>query len=99
MDLDLSEIPGESVHKAIYEVIENNLQSKKFKLTVSSASKAGENNFLGVVYRVSFNRADDSVNGSKSSIIVKVAPQNETQRTQFRSRDMFLQEIFLYNEV
>lgn len=59
MDSDLLEIPGENVRKAIYEAIENKLKSKKFKATVSSASKVGENNFLGVVYRVLFSKIDN----------------------------------------
>lgn len=97
--MDLSEIPGEPVRQAIRETIENQLKSKNFRLKVSSASKEGENNFLGVVYRVSFNAVDVSENSANPSLIVKVAPQNETRRTQFHSREMFLQEIFMYNEV
>lgn len=97
--MDLSEIPGEPVRQAIRETIENQLKSKNFRLKVSSASKEGENNFLGVVFRVSFNAVDVSENSANPSLIVKVAPQNETRRTHFHSRKMFLQEIFMYNEV
>lgn len=99
VESNLSEIPGESVHQAIREIIENQLKSKNYSLNVSSASKEGENNFLGVIYRVSFNAVDVSGNTTKSSMIVKVAPQNETRRKHFHSREMFLQEIFVYNEV
>lgn len=48
---NLSEIPCELVREAISELIENKLKSKKFDIFVSSASKEGENNFCGVVYR------------------------------------------------
>lgn len=99
MDIDLSEIPGENVRKVICETIEKQLHSKKFEVNVSSASKQGENNFLGVIYRVSFNKADELENTSRSSMIVKVAPLDEAQRSQFHSHEYFLQEIFLYNEV
>ena len=97
--MDFSEIPGEPVHQAIREIIENQIKSKNYTVNVSSASKEGENNFLGVIYRVSFNAVDVSENSTNSSLIVKVAPQNETRRTQFHSREMFLQEIFMYDEV
>lgn len=96
---NLSEIPGENVHKAIYEIIENKLNSKTFKLNLSSASKQGENNFLGVVYRLSFDKNDELENTTGSSMIVKVAPQNESLRTFCHSRDLFLQEMFVYNKV
>lgn len=98
-DANLSEIPGKNVRKAICETIEKKIDSKKFKLTVSSASKEGENNFCGVVYRVSFSATDESENISRSSMIVKVSPQNEMRRALFQSRKLFLQEIFMYNKV
>ncbi|XP_055297452.1 uncharacterized protein LOC129565999 isoform X2 [Sitodiplosis mosellana] len=97
--MDLSGIPGGQVRKEIRETIENQLQSQNYRVTVTAASKEGENNFVGVVYRVSFNAVDESENNTKSSMIVKVAPQNETRRTQFHLRERFLQEIFMYNEV
>lgn len=99
VESNLTEIPGEPVHQAIREIIESQLKSKNYIVNVSSASKEGESNFLGVVYRVSFSTVDESENIMKSSMIVKVAPQGETRRTQFHSREMFLQEIFMYNEV
>lgn len=94
---DLSEIPTELIRKTIRKIIEAKLKTKNYDVFVSSASKEGENNFCGVVYRVSFNKSDDT--SSSSKMIIKVAPQNITRRTQFRSRVMFLQEIYIYNEV
>ncbi|XP_031627330.1 uncharacterized protein LOC116343427 [Contarinia nasturtii] len=94
---DLSQIPTQLIRDTICELIEAKLNTKNYEVTVSSASKEGENNFVGVVYRVSFNKTDDT--NSSSKLIVKVAPQNVTRRTQFRSRNLFLQEIYMYNEV
>lgn len=96
-ELSLSEIPGDLVRKAICETIEDQLETKKYGIFVSSASKEGEDNFCGLVYRVSSTTEDG--NGSKLNIIVKVTPQNEMRRVQFHSREMFLQEIYMYNEV
>ena len=74
---------------------------EKIEITVSSASKGGENNFCGIIYRVSFNGEDKTSDGNDKnfSLIVKLAPQNMGRRIQFHSREMFLQEIFIYREV
>lgn len=96
VELDLSEIPGDVIRKALCETIEKKLKSKKYKLNITSASKAGENNFVGVVYRVAFNKEDENV---VSKLILKVAPQNSARRSQFMSRSCFLREINMYNEV
>lgn len=97
---DLSMIPNEVVRTVLHETVENRLKSNKYNIIVSSASQAGENNFLGVVYRVSFNKEhDDGNDGQTSKLILKVAPQNATQRAQFFSRQLFLREIYLYDVV
>lgn len=98
---NLSEIPSEVIRKAICECIENRSNSKNFEITLSSASKGGENNFCGIIYRVSFIGEDERSNGNDKnfSLIVKLAPQNVGRRIQFHSREMFLQEIFIYHEV
>lgn len=101
LETDLSELPSDIIRTTLLEIVENQLNSKNYKINVSSASKAGENNFIGVVYRVSFNKDDetDNDNNSISKLILKVAPQNSARRTQFLSRIFFLREIYLYNEV
>ncbi|KAJ6648229.1 hypothetical protein Bhyg_03456, partial [Pseudolycoriella hygida] len=97
--MDLSEIQNENIRKVICETIENDLQSNKFKVVVSTASEEGENNFCGSVYRISYNKSDESDNSSSLSMIVKVTAQNEARRALLRSRTLFLKEIFIYNKV
>lgn len=95
---DLSEIRSEAIRNAIFEIIEKRLKSKNFKITLCSASEEGESNFCGIIYRVLFNEVNDE-NDSKSSLILKLAPQNVSRRIQFHSRKMFSQEIYMYTEV
>lgn len=99
-DSDLSLIPTDEIRSALCETVENYLKTKKYKISVKSASQAGESNFVGVVYRVSFCKEDGDPNDNKSSkLILKVAPQNEARRTQFKSRSLFLREMYMYNVV
>lgn len=95
-ELDLSEIPNDVMRKALRETIEEKLKSKNYTVAISSASKAGENNFVGVIYRVSFSKVGEE---GQNKLIFKVAPQNEVRRSQFVSRICFLREIYMYNEV
>lgn len=99
--LELSDIPSEVIRTTLCEAIAAKLKSKKYKIAVSSASKAGENNFIGIIYRVSFNKEDDGENGktSISKLILKVAPLNLARREQFFARPAFLREIFTYEKV
>lgn len=91
---DLSEISSEIIRAALVETIENHLKTNKFEVNVSSASKVGENNFTGIIYRVSFS------NDKKTSqLILKVAPQSIIRRTQFLARPAFVREIFTYDTV
>lgn len=94
---NLSEIPSEAIRNALFETIENKLKSKKYKITVNSASKAGESNFVGIVHRVLFGKEDEPDRVNK--LILKVAPQNEARRKAYHSRELFLQEIYMYDEV
>lgn len=99
-DLDLSLIPTDEIRSALCETVENYLKTKKYKISVKSASQAGESNFVGVVYRVTFCSEDGDLNDAKfSKLILKVAPQNEARRTQFKSRSLFLREMYMYNVV
>lgn len=93
----LSEISSETIRKTLCESIEAQLGTPNYNIHVSSASKSGENNFIGIVYRVVFNRENEFENDSK--LILKIAPQHEGRRNQFYSRELFLQEIYMYNEV
>lgn len=96
IQLDPLEIPSEVIRLALCETIENKLKSKKYQINVSLASKVGETNFIGIVYRVSFKEEDKE---KYDKLIVKVAPQNAARRIQFHSRPLFLREIRIYNEV
>lgn len=101
VESNLSEISSEVIRDAVIETVENKLKSKKCKIHVSSASQSGENNFIGIVYRVTFSEEDGIENGKTpvSKLILKVAPSNLARRQQFFSRPCFLREIYLYNEV
>lgn len=94
---NLSEISSDTIRSILLETIENQIKSSNVKVNVSSASQAGDNNFIGIVYRVSFNSDDDTDNEKK--LILKVAPQNVARRTQFFSRPCFLREIYMYETV
>lgn len=97
-EMDLSELPSDVIRTAVCETIEKKLETKKYAISIRSASKEGENNFIGVVYRVSFSK-DDGTDDEKYNLILKVAPQHPIRRSEFRSRFCFLREIYMYNEV
>lgn len=108
MRSDLSvEIPSESVRLALFETIEKQLNSKKYQIALSAATKADDLNFVGVVYRVWFNKEEEdeveeettSGHSNASSIILKIAPQNLARRIQFTIRPAFMREIYTYDKV
>lgn len=94
--MSLSEIPNDVLRAALCETIEKKLGSKKYEINVSSASKEGESNFVGIVQRVSFLKEGEN---EPEKLILKTSPQTEVRRDQFNSRALFLQEIYMYNEV
>lgn len=94
----LSELPSDVTRCALRETVEYYLKTKKYKITVDSASQAGENNFIGIVYRVLFSKEDEPAS-KPSKLILKVAPQNAARRAQFTSRGLFLREIYTYEKV
>lgn len=97
---DLSEIPSDSIRTELCKIIENHLKTKDYKVSVSSASQVGENNFLGIVYRVAFSKKSFFFkNGSTTKIIFKIGPQNPARRAAFFTRVAFMREIYMYNEV
>lgn len=93
---DLAEIPSDLIRVALCEIVEEKLKSKNYKIDITSASKAGESNFIGIVHRVSFGKTGEN---EQEKMILKVAPQHLARRQQFNSRPLFLQEIAAYNEV
>lgn len=104
--IDLSEISCEIIRKTLFETIENKLNSKNYQIDLSLASKAGENNFIGIIYRVAFYEKDESSKegektevSSPSKLILKVAPQNEARRAQFYASPAFAREIYTYDKV
>lgn len=102
VEFGLSEISSEVIRSALFDSIENQLKSNKFEIDVSSASKIGEDNFTGIVYRVSFRKRVESENDQvefTSKLILKVAPQNLARRSQFTARPAFLREIYTYDKV
>lgn len=99
VDSNLSELPSDSIRAAVRSTVEKLLTSKKYAISVTSASQSGDNNFIGIVYRVLFNGVNDQNENNQSKLILKVAPQNVARRMQFFSRPCFLREIYMYNEV
>lgn len=99
--LDLSEASNGVIRKVLHETIENQLKTKNYKFNVTSASKDGDSNFVGIIYRVTFNEMNGNgcENSETSKLILKVAPQNKIRRNQFLSRECFVREIYMYNEV
>lgn len=97
---ELTDISSELIRSVLHETIENELESKNFLTKISSASKSGSSNFIGIVYRVVFKKVEESKNDDdESSLILKVSPQNEARRSQFQTRECFLREIFIYDQV
>lgn len=99
---DLSMLPTEVIRSELCEIVETQLNSNKYKINVNTASQIGENNFIGIVYRVSFcNENEDEHGENVSKLILKVAPQGEQRRSGggLPIRDFFLREIFMYNVV
>lgn len=101
MKLDLAEIPSELVRSMVLDVIEEHLKSKNFQIKLSSATKVGDHNFTGIIYRVSFERENEDGSGisTASTLILKIAPENLARRTQFNCRPAFAREIYTYDQV
>lgn len=100
-ECELAEVQSELIRSALYETIENVVNSKNYKIKVKSASQSGSTNFVDIVYRVYYEKEDKTPNAknSKSSLILKVSPQNSARRRQFRSRKCFVREIYMYDVV
>lgn len=96
--LNLSEIPTERVRSEVRKTVEDILKTNNYTVNACAALKAGENNFVSVVYRLTFGNKDEKA-AKPSKLILKVAPQNESKRAQFSVRPAFLREIYVYNVV
>lgn len=98
---ELSDISSELVRSVLCKTIENKIHSENYKIHVNSASQAGVNNFVGLVYRVYYEEEDeyDNERSLSSSMILKVAPSNAARRAQSPPRMSFLKEIYMYDVV
>lgn len=55
-ELQLSKLPPDVIRTKLCKTIEKILNSNNYKIAINSASKEGENNFAGEIYRVSFGQ-------------------------------------------
>lgn len=86
------------VRSALIDTIEEQLKSKQYQIDVSSATKKGDYNFTGIIYRISIKREDGKPT-VPSSLILKCAPQNEARRVTFSAEAAFAREIYTYDTV
>lgn len=100
-ELESIEIPSEEIRLVLNELSEKTLKTTNNQLLVSLASKSGTNNFIGIVYRVTFSKNDEKAIEKRPmpSVIVKVAPRQSERRQRFQIRSLFLREIFMYEQV
>lgn len=54
---------------------------------------------MGEIYRILYKDGNDENNNKQSSLILKIAPRNEIMREKLQSRELFLQEIKMYDNV
>lgn len=97
---DFSDSLSEIVRSAVIETINEQFKSKHYQIDVSSATKKGDYNFTGIIYRISIKH--ESENGDPkvpSSLILKSAPQNDARRVTFSARAAFTREIYTYDKV
>lgn len=97
----MQNLQSETIRSTLRETIEKTLDSKLYTFNIDLAEKIGENNFIGIIYRVSFNAVDESNNlkGPINYLILKVAPQDLNYRNEWFVRPCFLREVYMYNEV
>lgn len=95
---DFSDSLTEVVRSALIETIDEQLKSKHYQIDVSSATKKGDYNFTGIIYRISIKR-EDRKPAVPSSLILKCAPQNEARRVTFSAQVAFAREIYTYEKV
>ncbi|XP_031627331.1 uncharacterized protein LOC116343428 [Contarinia nasturtii] len=100
--VEFSDISSKEIRSTLFKTIENALKTTNFKFSIIPASRADENNIVGIIYRVVFARNDEIEYGKYSiprQLILKVAPRNAVHRIQFLTRPAFVREIYAYNKV
>lgn len=95
--MQIEEIPNDLIKLDVRKVVEKLLDTKSVKIWIEPGSKKGDN-FIGIVYRILYGRANEEKD-ENSSFILKIAPQNLTRRKKFGLREFFTREIFMYSEV
>lgn len=99
----LLELPTDLIRSALRETLEKKLKSTDYQIDVSSVSEVGENNFMGEIYRASFNKKSGdeskSCKDQTHKLFIKTAPQDVLFRDRCFSRPSFLREIYIYDEV
>lgn len=95
-NIELSDISGELVRSALHETIRTLTNSTSDRVKI--VSKVITDNGSAIVCRVSFTTAHES-KGSPASLILKVSSRNVARRMLMFTRQCFLREIFMYDEV
>lgn len=54
---------------------------------------------MGEIYRITFESTDRNDNVKKGSFILKIAPRNVKYRELLEVRNLFMGEIFMYEQV
>lgn len=97
--LDSTAVSSAVIQTALNQSIEKLLKTTKYETRIEPASKKGDN-FLGIVYRVTCDRtAANKSSADPLKVILKVAPQNQQRRDAFPTRQCFLREMYLFNDV
>lgn len=96
-DSDCAVLSNELIRTGLDETVEAYLQTTKYDVEIEPASKKGDN-FMGIVYRAICRKSPND-NAANLNVIVKTAPQVEQRREAFFSRQCFLREIYIFDEV
>lgn len=97
-DSDCAVLSNELIQTGLNETVLAYLQTSKYDVEIEPASKKGDN-FMGIVYRAICRKSTNDKNSDSLKVIVKTAPQVEQRREAFFSRQCFLREIYLFDEV
>ncbi|KAK5642415.1 hypothetical protein RI129_008582 [Pyrocoelia pectoralis] len=92
-----------NVHEMIPQKIQNVLRKfvgkdmQKYSINVNDPTNAGEN-WLGIIYNVAVkgNGDDEKLN---LDLIIKLAPYQEQYRKSFPIRDVYVREVFVYDNI
>lgn len=101
IQLDL--LPTDLIRSALRKTVEEKLKSSEYEINVSPACKVGEDNFMGDVYRASYNKKSafegkDNKN-QIHKMIIKTAKQDIVRRHRCLSGPCFQREIHMYEKV